>query len=256
MPAGNARRHLYSHHVIFRGFLTFLLSATACLTTYAQKPVPVPPPPPPVGGALEALSLIPRDAAKRVARIEAREGRPKPDRWYVLVHEPEAPRGVREFVVADSKIAAARHISQFVDKLTEPEIFGEGFVRADSDYCARIAELYATENGSRPGYIHYQLARPTLPASPQPPPPEATWPVWRLTVLDPSGDQIGVLQISAARGTVLSHDGFEKSPDSFAMPTPPTPPPASVTNPPKPKDPNAPKPTPKPKKPSRKKEPV
>ena len=45
------------------------------------------------GTALDALKLIPKDAAKRLARIEAREGTPAPERWYLLVHDPAEQRG-------------------------------------------------------------------------------------------------------------------------------------------------------------------
>src|SRR5437660_499889 len=44
-------------------------------------------------GALAALKLIPNEAAKRLVAIEAREGSPAPERWYVLVHDPAQERG-------------------------------------------------------------------------------------------------------------------------------------------------------------------
>jgi hypothetical protein len=215
------------------------------------------------------VSLLPKESANRLARIEAREGRPQPERWYLLVHEPEAPRGMREFVVTEGRIAAARDLSQFADKLTPEDAFGSGFLRADSDYCARLAELYAAANGFKAASMHYELRRAMVPPPPPPEPPstlpapaatpapvpiviapetlkpEATWPVWRVTVLDGQGDQLGVLTISAARGTVLSHDGFDRVPDPATLPIPPTPPPLSITNPKPPKE-VKPKTTPKP----------
>ena len=67
--------------VTLRAFL-FLLTAIAA---FAQGE----------GSALDALRLIPKDAAKRLARIEAREGAPAPERWYLLVYEPVEKRGLR-----------------------------------------------------------------------------------------------------------------------------------------------------------------
>lgn len=243
MPTGQADGRLYGAPVKFTGLIAALLGALWSGAALAQKPTPPPPPPPAAGGALEAVSLIPREAAKRLARIEAREGNPNPERWYLLVQDPETPTGLREFVVASGKIAAARLYSQFADKLTEPEVFGDGFLRADSDYCIRLANLYAAANGQKAVSFDYELARPSV-ATPAPATPkgEATWPIWRLTVLDANGDQMGVLTISAARGTVLAHDGFEKEPEAHLLPPPPTPPPASVTNPKEPPK----KPVPKP----------
>jgi len=210
---------------------------------WAEKPAPAAPPPPPSGGALEAVSLIPKEAAKRLARVEAREGAPFPERWYVLVFDPDVPTGVREFVVSKSRIVAARQLSQFADTLTEPDSFVDTLLRADADYCIRLGQVYAATNGLKAVSFDFELARPggNLTAPSGVPKTEATWPIWRLTVLDASGDQIGVLLISAVRGTVLSHDGFEKTPDSAYLPPQPTLPPASVLYP---KPPAPPKKTP------------
>lgn len=181
---------------------------------------------------------------------------------------------MREFVVSGGKIVAARGLSQFADKLTLNDAFGDQYVRADSDYCAQIALVYATINGTRPASINYELARPPVPPGSEPPPPppppppaptptpkpkanagppkplpppppivppvraESAWPVWRLTVLDAQGDQLGVLTVNAARGTVLSHDGFDKEPDPSQLPALPSPPPNSLY-PPKQPEPKA-----------------
>src|SRR6187455_158050 len=67
--------------------------------------------------AFGALALLPKDVAARVARIEGPDGRPFPERWYVLVHDAAAPRGLREFVVTDGKALANRTLSQFADSL-------------------------------------------------------------------------------------------------------------------------------------------
>ena len=69
-----------------RAFLFFILASTAAVRGE--------------GTALDALKLLPKDAAKRLARIEAREGTPSPERWYLLVHDPAEQRGVREGALA------------------------------------------------------------------------------------------------------------------------------------------------------------
>ena len=89
--------------VNFRALLFF-----ACVSTAAAQGD---------GTALAAVKLIPKDAAKRRARIEAREGAPTPERWYLLVHEPTEKRGVREFVVAGGKFVTSRTLSQFAETL-------------------------------------------------------------------------------------------------------------------------------------------
>jgi hypothetical protein len=46
----------------------------------------------PANSALGALKLLPRGEAKRLARIEARDGTPVPERWHFIVHDPNRPR--------------------------------------------------------------------------------------------------------------------------------------------------------------------
>jgi len=62
-----------------RGLL-FLLSASLAFTqSLAQGD----------GAALAALKLLPKDAAKRLARIEAWDGVPQPERRHFLAHDPD-----------------------------------------------------------------------------------------------------------------------------------------------------------------------
>jgi hypothetical protein len=162
------------------------------------------------GTALAALKLLPKDAARRLARIEARDGAPVPERWHFLVYEPDSARGVREFVVAGGKVVAARTLSQFADTLKPADVFGADLVKVDSELIARWATLFAAANGGRIGLVNYQLQKDaTLDA-----------PVWTATVLDPSGDQIGALTVNALKGDILNSDGFEKSPSPELLAVP------------------------------------
>ena len=191
--------------VTLRAFL-FLLTA---ITAFAQGS----------GSALDALKLIPKDAAKRLARIEAREGAPAPERWYLLVFEPAEERGLREFVVAGGKLVTSRTLSQFAETLKENEIIGADVLKVDSVVVAKLAASFAEANGKRAGLLNYELARDIFSGVP----------VWKVTVLDTIGDQLGVLTVSASKGTVFAADGFERMPAGVTV-TPP--PPAPVASPP------------------------
>lgn len=176
--------------VYLRAFLFFLSAFTAA----AQSD----------GSALGALKLLPKDAAKRLARIEARDAAPVPERWYFIVYDPALPRGMREFVVAGGKVAGSRELSQFAETVSPAEVVGGDGVKIDSDRVARLAAMFATANGGRVAAINFELARD----------PAANAPVWRATVLNPDGDQLGVLAVNAVKGAILSHDGFENEPSS------------------------------------------
>ena len=160
--------------------------------------------------AISALKLIPKDAAKRLARIEAREGTPTPERWYLLVHDPADERGLREFVVADGKFVTSRTLSQFAEILKPADIVGGDAVKVDSAHVAKLVAAFAIANGTKVGSLNYELARDA----------ESNAPLWKVTVLDAAGDQIGVLAVHATKGTVLSSEGFEKSPAADLL-TPP-----------------------------------
>jgi hypothetical protein len=174
--------------VYFRGLFFFFFTSVA----FAQSE----------GSALSALKLLPKDVAKRLARIEARDGAPVPERWYLLVYDPEAERGVREFVVTGGKVVAARTLSQFADSLKLSDVFGGDSVKLDSEQLARWATLFVAENGGRLGSMNFQLTKN----------PALNGPVWTATVLNPEGDQLGAITVNALKGTILGSDGFEKSP--------------------------------------------
>jgi hypothetical protein len=163
------------------------------------------------GSALAALKLIPKDAAKRLARIEAREGTPVPERWYLIAYDPVVPRGVREFVVSGGRLVANRTLSQFADELKPADVVGAESVRVDSGEVARLVERFTAANGARMGSVNYDLTKQAAAAE------------WRATVLDPNGDQIGMLVIAANSGAVLSHEGFEKEPAPEAVASGPPP---------------------------------
>src|SRR6476620_4896310 len=74
--------------------------------------------------AFDALKLLPKGVGKNLARIEAREGTPGPERWHILVHDAQSENGLREFVVADGKLVADRTLSQFAEKLTDDDVIG------------------------------------------------------------------------------------------------------------------------------------
>jgi hypothetical protein len=189
--------------VYFRGLLFLLFTSAA----FAQAD----------GSALAALKLLPKDAAKRLARIEARDGAPVPERWHLLVYDAGTERGVREFVVAGGKVVAVRMLSQFADTLKPADVIGGDSVKLDSEQIARWAALFVTANGGQIGSMNFELQRDSA----------LNVPVWTATVLDPAGDQIGAITVNALNGGILTADGFEKSPPPELLISPIVPPVAS-----------------------------
>ena len=189
---------------------SFLLCARLCAETE------------PPGSALGALKVLPRGEAKRLARVEARDGTPVPERWHFIVHDPKAETGVHEYVVAGGEIVASRDISQFVESLRPEDVFGGDALKINSDRAAKLAQQYAFANNMTVAAMQYELKREGA----------AAVPLWNVTCLDDAGKELGRLVISAGKGTVVSHEGFA------AEPPPPVPPPVVTPVPatPKPED--------------------
>jgi hypothetical protein len=148
--------------------------------------------------ALAALKLVPADKAANVARIVGRDGTPVPQRWYFVTYDAAELSGVREFVVAEGELVAARPMSQFAAQAAAADVIGMAEVKVDSKRAGEIAADYARVNNTPLGTLNYELAREGLGAAP----------VWKVTCLDAAGRQLGVVALTATRGAVVSHDGF------------------------------------------------
>jgi hypothetical protein len=170
----------------------FFLFSSAALRAAEESP----------GSALGAIKLLPKGESKRIARIEAREGTPIPERWHILVHDPKDENGVHEFVVAGGEVVASRNISQFAESLKETDVFGASGLKIDSDKVAALAQRYAQANDLNIAALNYALKKEGAAATP----------LWHLSCLDETGREIGRLVVSAGRGNVISHDGFPAEP--------------------------------------------
>jgi hypothetical protein len=160
--------------------------------------------------ALTAVKALPKDVVPQLARIEGRDGMPEPVRWYLLVHDPKAENGLREYVITGGEIVTTRELSQFAEKLTAEDVLGEGEVKIDSDAVAKLAQDFAKANDVKLGPLKYELRKQGAEAAP----------VWNVTCTDEAQLQLGVLVLTAGKGTLVSHDGFAKKPENTTANSP------------------------------------
>ncbi len=160
--------------------------------------------------ALSALKLLPKAELKRIARIEAREGNPTPERWYILVHNPDEESGLREYVVAGGEVVAKRALSQFAEVVKAVEVIGNDGLRMDSDRVGRLAQQYAVANNVVPATINYQLRKDDNDGTP----------VWNVTCMDGDGKALGGIVVAANKdkSSVLSQTGFPVAPAAEKRP--------------------------------------
>lgn len=154
------------------------------------------------GSAFDAIRQLPRGESKKLARIEARDGTPVPERWYFIMHDPKGESGVHEYVVAGGEVVASRSLSQFAESVREQDVFGLGPLKIDSDRVAKLAQEYAFANNVTIASMNYALKKEGADAVP----------LWSVSCLDENGKDIGHLVVSAGKGNVVSHEGFELEP--------------------------------------------
>lgn len=158
--------------------------------------------------ALDAVKELPKEQAGRIARIEARDGTPSPDRWYILTQDPAAENGVHEFVVTDGEIVASRSVSQFAESLTADDILGGQPMKIDSDKAAKVAKAYAEANGAVVASMNYELKKDGTDAAP----------AWTISCMDEKGNKVGAVIVTAGKGNVVSHEGFTLEPETETTP--------------------------------------
>lgn len=160
--------------------------------------------------ALDAVKELPKEQAGRIARIEARDGTPGPERWYILTQDPAAENGVHEFVVSNGEIVASRSVSQFAESLTADDMLGAEPVKIDSDKVAKVAKAYAEANGAVVASMNYELKKDGTDAAP----------TWTISCMDEKGNKVGAVIVTAGKGNVVSHEGFTLEPEATTEATP------------------------------------
>jgi hypothetical protein len=187
-----------------RFFIAFIIVIAPWISAGAAPAMPV----------QKALKLLPPERAKNLVRIEAREGTPMPERWYIQVYDPNEESGLHEFVVSQKEIVASRSLSQFLSGAKSEDVVAIKVVKVDSDDLIKLAEQYAAANHLEIAKISYTLARDPSP----PPNPNGATPVplWTLTCYDESGGKPATLVINSRNGSVVSHDGFALAPGQSA----------------------------------------
>lgn len=161
----------------------------------------------PVFGAADvtiqnALKLLPKEEVKNLVRIEAREGDPAPERWYIQVYDPAAENGLHEFVVSGTSVVASRSLSQFLTGAKPEDVVGSKLVKVDSDDLLKLLQQYVEANHLSVAKVNFTMLRDASNPAP----------VWKLACFDDHGKNIGELVINARNANVVSHEGFELVP--------------------------------------------
>ena len=124
--------------------------------------------------------------------VRGETGMPQPQTWTILMKDPEARAGIREFVVASGEIRSERTPLRRVVGVDRATL---DFARLnlDSDGAFKLAESQAKQ--MRAGFNSVDYALQTDAAT--------GGPVWTLRLFDHMGAPVGGLRVSAVDGKVL-----------------------------------------------------
>ena len=173
--------------------LAYLLPLLIGISTYAAEPV----------GALQACKALPKTQQKSVARIAGRGGKPLPEVWTIVVHEPKAANGLREYTITAGTVISTRDTSDLAERITAGNVLGLSAIKFDATQVAELAAAYADANKMALATVNYDLRKEGEDAAP----------LWRITALDEGGAILGEIVVTANTGALISQSGFPQAPE-------------------------------------------
>lgn len=128
----------------------------------------------------------------QLIEVRGETGAPQPQRWTVLMADPTARSGIREFIVARGEIQSERTpLRQFGVDASAPTLdFSR--LNLDSDGAFKVAESQAVRTRVGFNSVDYTLRSD-----------ESGAPIWSLRLFDYMGAPVGTLQVSAVDGKIV-----------------------------------------------------
>jgi len=150
--------------------------------------------------AYEALRVVGtqfgRGALNHVVSITGVKGDPQPEKWKIIVEDPEG-RGVRELQVAEGKIDSDDRPDRSTAGSTEGATINVSRLNLDSTGAFALASHTAEAS-----HTPFAMADYTLRTD------ERGEPIWIVTLLNRSSRPVGTIYIGATRGTVKRTEGM------------------------------------------------
>ncbi|MDD5199445.1 MAG: hypothetical protein PHC88_06540 [Terrimicrobiaceae bacterium] len=165
----------------------------------------------PAATAYEALQVIKKNRGdailKQLVEVRGETGQPQPESWTILMSDPAARAGIREFVVTGKEIASERTPLHGHAGDGRLPVLDFARLNLDSDGAFRLANQQAAR--TRVGFhtIDYTLRTDDTDGAP----------MWVLHLFDHMGAPVGTLQVSAESGKVVR--ALQIDPDARVKPT-------------------------------------
>jgi hypothetical protein len=149
--------------------------------------------------AYEALQVVKKARGdgilKQLVEVQGETGQPQPQSWTILMSDPAARGGIREFVVTGGEIASERTpVRGYAAGTGGFPALNFSRLNLDSDGAFKVANMQATN--ARLGFhtVDYTLRMNDADSAP----------MWVLHLFDYMGAPVGTLEVSAESGKVVS----------------------------------------------------
>ena len=134
------------------------------------------------------------DSSSDLVEVTGERGEPQPQEWKVLLRDPGARGGIREVIASGDVVVSQRTPLRGYSDLSAQPAIALTRLNLDSDRAFEIANKQAIAKKVGFSWVDYTLRANAAGGSP----------TWILRLYNGMGSQVGVIQISAENGSVLS----------------------------------------------------
>jgi hypothetical protein len=134
------------------------------------------------------------DPTAELVEVIGERGEPQPQEWKVILRDPAARGGIREVVASGDVVVSQRTPLRGYSELSGQSSIALPRLNLDSDRAFEIANKQAIAKKVGFSWVDYTLRANATGGSP----------MWILRLYNNMGSQVGVVQISAENGLVIS----------------------------------------------------
>ncbi len=134
------------------------------------------------------------DPSADLVEVAGERGEPQPQEWKVILRDPGARGGIREVVASGDVVVSQRTPLRGYSELNSQSAIALTRLNLDSDRAFEIANKQAVAKKVGFSWVDYTLRANSMGGSP----------MWILRLYNNMGSQVGVIQISAENGSVIS----------------------------------------------------
>jgi hypothetical protein len=154
------------------------------------------------GGAVAAMQALPVRYNNGILLVQGKGGTTHPEQWTIIARDLDNEGDITTLTIAGGQVVSEAPSLNLGQMFRQSGYINPPSIQFDSGSAFHTAENYAEANGKILASVNYSLVQKGEDVSP----------IWTLDCFDAAGKSLGHLQISATKGDVISHKGFNKSP--------------------------------------------